>query len=140
MRRTVVLLAAILSCGAPLAAQERPVGASSSAVREQAVVFAVQGRLSGPFQVTSLPVELVERLSRDPALATLTIGPPSSTAGVVLARFVFPDEAAFRAWYARAETRETLRAVEEALVQTTYGFTLKRYPAANIAEAAQAMP
>lgn len=140
MRRTSLAVAVLLACAAPLAAQDASTATNDLATRQTAVVFTVQGRLSGPFEVTGLPVELVTRLYRDPALATLTIGPPSNVAGLALARFVFPDEAAFRAWYSLPETREMLRTVEATLVESTYGFTLKRYPAANLAEGAQATP
>lgn len=141
MRRTLLVLAAVLACAAPaVAAQGVPDPASPTATRETAVVFGVRGRLRTSSGLASLPVELVERLSRDPALATLTIGPPSGATGVVVARWVFADEAAFRGWYARAETRESLHVLGTVLDSPDYAFTLKRFPAAITAEAAQATP
>lgn len=136
MRHAAICLAVLLTGAAPLTAQDGP-AAAPLAVRETAVVFSVQGRIGAPTGLATLPTVLVERLSRDPALASLEIGPPS---GVVVARFFFADEASFRAWYARAETRETFQALEGVLLHAEYAFTLKRYPAASAAEAARATP
>jgi hypothetical protein len=117
MRRFVLaILAALLCLATPAVAQE---GSGS----ELAVTYTVLGRL-GTADPLSLPTDLVERLTAEPQLARLEIGPQGGSR--LSATFVFVDHEQFRAWYASPTARALLRELSTRLLEPLYRLDVLR--------------
>ena len=124
MRRfTLALLTAALGFTAnAAAAQDRSQGARADA--GLAVTYTVLGRLGTAADPLSLPTDLVERLTAEPQLARLEIGPQGGSR--LSAMFVFPDHEQFRAWYASPAARDLLRLLATRLLEPVYRLDMLR--------------
>ena len=108
---------AILSAafGSPSAAQAvvpaaQPMPAAVDSVFPTMVMFTIEGRIAGGTEAT-LPLDLVDRVSAETALARLDVDSRSgdSEHPLMSVSFAFSGAAAFRAWYASPRATALLR-------------------------------
>jgi hypothetical protein len=138
-RSGVVILAVTLSIllprAMPLTAQapDRPLETVDDRQAEPSgtvVLFTVQGRLPQPRGDVGLPLPLVDRLSEEPALATLDVDGRTGSAAnpLVSANFAFQSTAEFRQWYASPRTAALLRDLVATLAEPRRRLRIVRRP------------
>lgn len=121
---TIALLAFTGEVRAQAPRAGNPLQGGESAV----VIYTVTGRLPGGSgtELLTIPVDLLERLSREPALARLDVSPRPGMLDAVEAAFVFTSERAFREWYESPAGREVGRLLADRLRQPTSSLSFRR--------------
>jgi hypothetical protein len=91
------------------AAQPVPIAADSTS--PAMVMFTIEGRIADGRAEAPLPLELVDRVSAEPALARLDVDSRTGDSAhpLMSVSFAFQGAAAFRAWYASTRATALLR-------------------------------
>ncbi|HEX8695322.1 MAG TPA: hypothetical protein VF746_23120 [Longimicrobium sp.] len=131
--RVALLLAALLAATGPArgAAQQRP-----QPVTRTVVVYTLSTIVRGD-GAPAVPATLLERLSAEPRLASLSVEKPEDRAEArLVAQFVFEDEAEFRRWYASEAARRLIDLLGREGGAPAYNLELRRFPLADLLRAA----
>jgi len=116
-----LLLPAVVSTSTAASQAPRSGGmpSASAAVDPEptVVLFTLEGRLREGAADASLPQPLVDRLASDPALARMDVDnrTGSGVRAAVTVNFVFQSTAAYREWYASAQSQALLRDLTAAI-------------------------
>jgi hypothetical protein len=123
-RFTLLLVAALLVAAVGEAAAQQ--GAQPD---RAVVVYTVSATFPAAESGAATQAALVERLARDPRLASLTVEKPDNTIQArVVARFVFESQADFQRWMSGDGGRGVTEALRQAQTQTGYQLEYRRFP------------
>jgi hypothetical protein len=128
LRPTLLLAAALLLAARGEAAAQQDVQPDRAVV-----VYTVSATFPAAESGAATQAALVERLARDPRLASLTVEKPDNTIQArVVARFVFERQADFQRWMSGDGGRGVTEALRQAQTRTGYQLEYRRFPVAEL--------
>ncbi len=97
------------------------------------LVYTVSATFAAAESGAAAQAALVERLARDPRLASLTVEKPDNLIQArVVARFVFESQADFGRWMSGEGGRSVTEALRQAQSRTGYQLEYRRFPIAEL--------